>query len=89
MHIWIPTSLVLWVLIGAIAGFLASSLIRGRSYGCLGNTIVGMIGGVIGGYLASLLNITGYFQFWGALGISFIGACIFVFLLQALRGNKK
>ena len=95
MYIWIPGvhfaiySLVLWVLIGALAGFLASSLVRGKSYGCLGNTVVGLIGAIIGGYLASFLNITGDFQFWGTLGISFIGACIFVFILQALTGNKK
>lgn len=78
-----------WLIIGAIAGFLASTLVRGRGYGCLGNIVVGLIGAVIGGFLASLLNIQGTFHFWGSVGISFLGACVFVFILQALKGDQK
>jgi len=50
---------------------------------------VGLIGAVVGGFLASLLNITGSFQFWGSLLISFLGASVFLFILQALRGDRK
>lgn len=81
--------LLSWIIVGALAGYLASVLVRGRGYGCLGNTIVGLIGAVVGGYLASLLNITGYFHFWGSLLIAFLGACVFVFILQALRGDRR
>jgi uncharacterized membrane protein YeaQ/YmgE (transglycosylase-associated protein family) len=81
--------LLSWIIIGGLAGFFASVLVRGRGYGCLGNTIVGLIGAVIGGYLASLLDITGYFHFWGTLLIAFIGACVLVFILQALRGDQR
>jgi uncharacterized membrane protein YeaQ/YmgE (transglycosylase-associated protein family) len=95
MNIAIPgvhfavTDLVSWIIIGALAGWLASVLVRGRGYGCLGNIVVGLIGAVIGGYLASLLNITGVFHFWGSVGISFLGACVLVFLLQALRSDQN
>lgn len=81
-------SLVAWLVVGAIAGFLASILVRGRGYGCVGNTVVGLIGAVIGGYLASFLNLQETFFFWGSVGISFVGACIFVFVLQMLTGGK-
>jgi uncharacterized membrane protein YeaQ/YmgE (transglycosylase-associated protein family) len=81
--------LLSWLILGALAGWLASSVVRGRGYGCLGNTIVGLIGAVIGGYLASLLNITGVFHFWGSLVIAFLGACVFVFVLQALKRDSK
>lgn len=81
--------LVSWLILGALAGWLASSVVRGRGYGCLGNTIVGLIGAVIGGYLASLLNISGIFHFWGSLLIAFLGACVFVFVLQLLKGDSK
>lgn len=81
--------LLSWLIIGALAGWLASVVVRGRGYGCLGNVVVGLIGAVIGGFLASLLNITGTFHFWGSLLISFLGACVFVFLLQALRGDAR
>ncbi len=43
-------NLLSWIIIGALAGFFASVLVRGRGYGCLGNTIVGLVGAVIGGY---------------------------------------
>src|SRR6266567_4128041 len=52
-----PGGLLAWLFVGLIAGFLASAAIRGRGYGCIGNIIVGLVGAVIGGYLASLLDI--------------------------------
>lgn len=83
------TDLVSWLIIGGLAGWLASAVVRGRGYGCLGNIIVGLIGAVVGGFLASWLNISGYFHFWGSLLIAFLGACVFLFILQALKGDRK
>lgn len=81
--------LITWLIVGAIAGFLASVLVRGKGYGCLGNTVVGLIGALIGGYVVSLLGFSETFFFWGSIGVAFVGACIFVFLLQALKGDKR
>ncbi len=81
--------LLSWLILGALAGWLASSVVRGRGYGWLGKTIVGLIGAVIGGYLASLLNFSGVFHFWGSLLIAFLGACVFVFVLQLLKGDSQ
>src|SRR5947208_16714227 len=78
-----------WLIVGLIAGFLASAAIRGRGYGCIGNIIVGLVGAVIGGYLASLLDIQGTFHFWGSVIIAFIGACILVAVLQLLSGGRR
>jgi len=83
------SDLLSWLLIGALAGWLASAVIRGRGYGCLGNTVVGLIGAVVGGFLASLLNISGVFHFWGSLIIAFIGACVFLFILRLFQGDKR
>lgn len=83
------TDLVSWLIIGGLAGWLASAVVRGRGYGCVGNVIVGLIGAVVGGYLASWLNITGYFHFWGSVLIAFLGACVFLFILQALTGDRR
>jgi uncharacterized membrane protein YeaQ/YmgE (transglycosylase-associated protein family) len=81
--------LLTWLVVGLIAGFLASVVIRGRGYGCVGNVIVGLIGAVIGGFLAGLLNISGTFHFWGTVIIAFLGACILVAILQALSGGQR
>jgi uncharacterized membrane protein YeaQ/YmgE (transglycosylase-associated protein family) len=84
-----PGDLLTWLIVGLIAGFLASSFIRGRGYGCIGNIIVGLIGAFLGGFLADLLNIQGTYHFLGSIVIAFIGAGILVALLQFVTGGSK
>jgi uncharacterized membrane protein YeaQ/YmgE (transglycosylase-associated protein family) len=79
--------LLSWLILGGLAGWLASAVMRGKSFGCFGNIIVGLIGAVVGGFLASWLDITGNFHFWGTLLISFLGACVLLFVLQLFRGG--
>src|SRR2546429_6649963 len=81
--------LLSWIIVGLIAGFLASAVVRGRGYGCIGNIIIGLVGAVIGGYLASLLDIQGTFHFWGSVIIAFIGASILVAVLQLFSGDRR
>lgn len=81
-----PGNLVAWLLVGLIAGALAGWVVRGRSFGCLGNIIVGLLGSIIGGILASALDL-GSFRFFGSIFISFIGACILVAFLQLVTGG--
>jgi uncharacterized membrane protein YeaQ/YmgE (transglycosylase-associated protein family) len=83
-----PGGLLAWLIVGLIAGFLASLFIRGRGSGCIGNLIVGLIGSVIGGILASVLDL-GQFHFWGTVFISFIGASILLAVLQFITGDRN
>ena len=83
-----PGGLLAWLIVGLIAGFLASLFIRGRGSGCIGNLIVGLIGSVIGGLLASVLDL-GQFHFWGTVFISFIGASILLAVLQFITGGRN
>lgn len=82
-----PGNIISWLLVGLIAGALAGFFIRGRDFGCLGNIIVGLIGSVIGGILASALDL-GTFHFCGSIFISFVGACILVAILQLFTGGR-
>ena len=81
------TSLLSWLFVGLLAGFFASVVVRGRGYGCFLDIVIGLVGALIGGFLASFLGITGNFHFWGTLLIAFLGACILVALIKALSGN--
>lgn len=81
-------SLLAWVVVGLVAGFLAGLVVRGRGFGCLGNIVVGLLGSVIGAVLATTFNWGRGFEFWGSLLISFIGAVILVFVLQLFTGRR-
>jgi uncharacterized membrane protein YeaQ/YmgE (transglycosylase-associated protein family) len=54
-----PGQLIVWIIIGALAGFIVGWLVRGRKrgFGALGNTIIGMIGALIGGFLFDVLGV--------------------------------
>jgi uncharacterized membrane protein YeaQ/YmgE (transglycosylase-associated protein family) len=65
---------ILWLVIGAIAGWLAGTFVRGGGYGLIGDIIVGLIGGVIGGWL------------WPRLGLPVIGNVLLSELITATAG---
>lgn len=77
-----------WLLVGLIAGFIASRVMRGGGYGLIGDIVVGLIGAFIGGWLASLVGIGGSGSFIVTILIAFIGACILLAILHAVsRGG--
>ena len=79
-------TVVWWLLVGLIAGFLASVVMRGGGYGIVGDIIIGIVGAIIGGFLASLLGL-GASGFLGTIIIAFIGACILIAILRAVSGG--
>mgnify|MGYP001185097907 CR=1 FL=1 len=80
-----------WLLVGLIAGFLASRVMRGGGYGLIGDIVVGLIGAFIGGWLAGLLGIgVGSSSLIVSIVIAFIGACILLAILHAVsRGGAS
>ena len=80
------TAVIWWLVVGLIAGFLASVVMRGGGYGVVGDIIVGLVGALIGGFLASLLGI-GAGGFIGTIIIAFIGAVILIAILRAVSGG--
>ena len=78
-----------WLVVGLIAGFLASRVMRGGGYGLIGDIVVGIIGAFIGGWLAGLLGL-GSFGLIGTIVVAFIGACILLAILHAVsRGGAS
>lgn len=75
----------LWFLIvGALAGWLAGLLTRGGGFGLLGDLVVGIVGGLAGGLLFDLLSIRAY-GFLGALVMSTVGAVVLLALIRVIK----
>ena len=79
-------SLLWWIVVGLIAGFLAGVVMRGGGFGIVGDIVVGILGAIIGGFLAGLLGL-GASGLVGTIIIAFIGACVLIALLRALSGS--
>jgi len=75
-------SLIWWLIVGLIAGFLAAVVMRGAGYGIVGDIIAGIVGAFIGGWLFGLLGISTGGGLLGSIIVAFIGACILIFLLR-------
>ena len=81
-----------WIVVGLVAGWLASQVMRGGGYGLIGDIIVGAVGAVIGGFLAATflnmpdavngINVT-------SIIVAFIGAVILIAILRAVSGRRR
>jgi uncharacterized membrane protein YeaQ/YmgE (transglycosylase-associated protein family) len=76
-----PGSIIIWMVVGIIAGWLAGLMMKGGGYGLVGDMIVGLIGAVVGGFLFGLLGV-GYGGLPSTIAIAFIGACILIAVLR-------
>ena len=78
-----------WIIVGLIAGWLAGLVMKGGGYGVIGDIILGIIGALVGGFLASaLFGIpSGTFSLT-TLIVAFLGAVIVVAIVRALPGRS-
>jgi uncharacterized membrane protein YeaQ/YmgE (transglycosylase-associated protein family) len=81
-----PGGIIAWLIVGLIAGFLASRLMRGGGYGLIGDIIVGLIGAFIGGWLSGFLGFGSTYGLIGSIVIAFIGACLLIAILHVVAG---
>lgn len=82
--------LLTWLIVGLVAGLLASYAVGGIGYGLLGDIVVGIIGAIFGGWLFSALNIsTPFGGLAGTIFVAFIGAVLLLLILRALRPGPR
>jgi uncharacterized membrane protein YeaQ/YmgE (transglycosylase-associated protein family) len=75
--------LLLFLLIGLIAGWLAGIVMKGGGYGVVGDIIIGILGSLVGGFLFSFLGL-GTSGILGSIVVAFVGAIVLIFLLRTL-----
>lgn len=83
--------IILWIIFGALAGWLASLLMNtDASQGALGNIVVGILGAVIGGFIMSNLGFGGIdgFNIYSLL-VAIGGAVVLTFIVQMIRGSNR
>ena len=78
------TSLLIFLAIGAVAGFLAGQIMKGGGFGLVGDIIVGIIGAVIGGWVFGLLGISAG-GLLGAIIVATIGAILLLFIVRLIK----
>jgi uncharacterized membrane protein YeaQ/YmgE (transglycosylase-associated protein family) len=86
-------SLIAWIVLGAIAGYLAGFLVRGdEGLGVIGHIVLGIVGALVGGFLASVLfgthPIDGPLDL-SSIVVSVIGAIIVVVVVNAVTGRSR
>jgi uncharacterized membrane protein YeaQ/YmgE (transglycosylase-associated protein family) len=81
-----------WIVVGGIAGWLASLVVQGGGMGVMMDIIVGVVGAVLGGALLTFL-LPGSFAFSGfnliSLIVAFIGAVILLLIIRAVTGARQ
>jgi uncharacterized membrane protein YeaQ/YmgE (transglycosylase-associated protein family) len=76
---------ILWfIIVGIVAGWLASVIMRGRGFGLIGDLVLGIVGAVIGGFIFRLLGIDAYGTM-GTLAMSVLGAIVVLGIAGVLR----
>jgi uncharacterized membrane protein YeaQ/YmgE (transglycosylase-associated protein family) len=82
-------SIIVWLIVGLIAGWLAGMAMGGRGFGVLGNMVVGIVGALIGGFLASTflgLDVSGFNL--PSILVAFLGSIVFLLILRLIPGSQ-
>ena len=82
-------SIIAWIVLGLVAGWLAGQFMRGGGYGLVGDIILGIVGALVGGFLSGALlgvDVTGFDL--RSILIAFVGAVIVIAIARAFSGRR-
>jgi len=82
--------LIAWILIGVVAGFITGKLMKGSGFGFFMDMVVGLVGAVVGGFLATRLGLAGPGQqgLLMSIVIAVVGAVLLTLLLRLVSGGR-
>jgi uncharacterized membrane protein YeaQ/YmgE (transglycosylase-associated protein family) len=79
------SSLIGWIAVGLIAGWLAGKVMKGGGFGVLMDIVIGMVGAIIGGWVFGLLGIYSNGGLIGSVLVAFVGAVILLWLVRLIK----
>ena len=84
-------SIIMWIIIGAVAGWLTGKIMKGSGFGFVMDMIIGLIGACIGGFISSHLGLGGVGEhgILVSIGIAVVGAVILTWIFRLLSGNRN
>ena len=85
-------TLVVWIVVGAIAGWLASIVMgTNRAQGLVADIVVGIVGGLLGGFLLTSIGIRGLVTGinLGSIAVAFVGAIFLLFVLRIFGAGPR
>jgi uncharacterized membrane protein YeaQ/YmgE (transglycosylase-associated protein family) len=78
-------SLLIWVIVGGVAGWLAGLVVRGFGFGLVGNIVVGIVGAFLGGWLFGMIGFTFLPGIINTIITAFIGAVILLLIVRVIK----
>jgi uncharacterized membrane protein YeaQ/YmgE (transglycosylase-associated protein family) len=84
------TTILVWIIVGGVAGLLASLLVRGTGLGLIGDIVVGIVGAFLGGFIFNLLGYAGVtgFNLYSVV-VAFVGAVVLLLVARLLFGSRR
>jgi uncharacterized membrane protein YeaQ/YmgE (transglycosylase-associated protein family) len=77
--------IIVWLIVGAIAGWLAGTLLKGGGFGLIGDIVVGIIGAFIGGWLAGVLGLHIASGLVSSIITATVGAIVLILIVRAIK----
>lgn len=77
-------AIIIWLIVGGVAGWLAGQIVKGHGFGLVGNIVVGIVGAFLAGWLLPSLGL-GLSGILGAIVYAAIGAIILLFLIGLFK----
>ena len=78
-------TLVIWLIVGAVAGWLAGQIVKGSGFGLIGDIIVGIVGAFVGGWLCATLGISIGGGLISTIATATVGAIALLLVLRVVR----
>jgi uncharacterized membrane protein YeaQ/YmgE (transglycosylase-associated protein family) len=81
-------SILWWILVGLIAGWLTGKVMQGSGFGVIGDIVIGILGALAGGFLFSHLGFAGSGGLLYSILVAFLGAVILTWLFRLITGRR-